>query len=56
MGLPRAVIEILEAHLVGLLVHQEDAVGIQVGVHDVFRVEDLDEVDDLDSDVNGFEL
>ena len=53
---PGAVIQIQEDHVVGVLVSEEDVGRVEVGVDDVFIVQELEEVDDLDHDLDRLVL
>jgi len=50
------VIQVEEAHLFQILVDQENIVWVQVGVDDVFLVQDVEQINDLNGDFNCFEL
>ena len=46
------MVQILKAHHIRLLVHQENAIRVQIGVDDALRMEDLHEVNDFDGNVD----
>ena len=46
------VVKVEELHLVELLVPQEYFIGTQIGVHDILRMDKLEQVDDLQADIN----
>ena len=56
LRLPRAVIQVEETHFLQVLVHQEDVVWVQVGVDNVFLVEDIEKVNDLYGDFDCFKF
>lgn len=51
---PGAMVQIQKHHIRGVFVSQENTGWIQVGVDNVLLVQELQQVDDVDDDLDGF--
>jgi hypothetical protein len=56
LQLPRTVVQVQEAEFIYITINQKDILGVQVGVDDVLRMQNLKQVNDLNCDFNSLKL